>query len=223
MSASSGHFQTAMIVSGQAPLPVAIDPKARCPVMYEEAVKQLEAVETIDEGRYFDDQAEALAAWAKIYNDDRAADAARRLKLHAYRRCGILAQQSRPTERAPSGRITRGPRSLLVEKGFKGSQAQAAVAVARMPEKEFKKALQQPRPPSPAMLVQVGTRKNPAAAKVAVRFSGLLSTLRNIDMAQLVAAMDTEDLVRAERMNAETLKLVNQLQAHIDRKKERTK
>jgi hypothetical protein len=219
---TEGAFHHSMIASGQARLPVAVDPKARCPVVYEEAVKKLEAVETIDEGKYFEDQAEALAAWAKIYNDDRAADAARRLKLHAYRRCGILAQQQRPTERTATGRITRGPRSLLVESGFKGSQAQAAVAVARMPEREFRRVVEQPRPPSPAMLVQVGTRKNPAAAKVAVRFSGLLSVLRKSDLAEFVAAMDTADVLRATRMNTEAIQLITKFQAQIDRRKERS-
>lgn len=77
-------------------LPVVVREKvdaSRLPVQYDEAVKALAACTTIDESKHWADKAEALAAWAKVYKDDQVAIEARRLKLHAYRRMGELAQE----------------------------------------------------------------------------------------------------------------------------------
>jgi hypothetical protein len=216
------QYETAIVLGGHAPLPANVKPAAQAPVKYEEAIKALESVQTIDEARYFDDQAEALAAWAKIYTDDRAANTARRLKLHAYRRIGILAEQLRPkgsSDAAPRvhGQWKKGGRSVLIEAGFKPNQAVAALAVAKLPEPEFRKAVASERPPSPAIVLQVRVRKNPQSASLAIRFTGLLSFLRKADFPALVASMDEKDLAAAKARNREAMALIGKFQQAIQR------
>src|ERR1700722_7297053 len=82
------------------------------PVEYVEACKALAACVTIDEAKRWADKAEALAAWAKIYRSDEASVQAARLKLHAYRRMGKLAEEIRPLRHIGGQGYALGPPSL---------------------------------------------------------------------------------------------------------------
>lgn len=127
----------------------------RLPVEYEEAVRNLVACTNLDEAKYWNNKADALAAWAKIYDNDRAGIEARRLKLHAYRRMGELAREIRPGGGNPNpktGTQIKGPISLLVEKGLKLNQANCASAAARIPAEKFSKLVNSPQPPAPSAL-----------------------------------------------------------------------
>lgn len=125
--------------------------KPLVPVKYEEACKALVECQTIDDAKYWDNKADALAAWAKIYKNDEAGLEAKRLKLHAYRRMGLLAGELRPAvnPRGPRG-AGPGPRSLLMERGFSQGAAEACRALALKPQQEFDAIVSLPRPPSPA-------------------------------------------------------------------------
>lgn len=125
------------------------------PVEYSEAVRNLVACATIDEAKYWSDKADALAAWAQIYENDQAGLEARRLKLHAYRRMGELAREIRPGGGNPrrGGGAVKGPVSLLVEKGLKTHQANQASAAARMPAKKFDALVSSKQPPVPSSLL----------------------------------------------------------------------
>jgi hypothetical protein len=213
---NSGHFQQSMVASGQARLPVLVDANAFVPAQYDEAVRLLIVCQTLDEARTFDSLADALAAWAKMYSDDRAAHAARVLKLHAYRRVGVLAEKIRPAEHTRRG--ARGPHSLLVESGFKNHQACAAVKVGRMPQNDFDQVASQRRPPSPAMLAQITLQKNPAWARVAARFAGLVSVLRKGGLAEVVAGMDDADLRAAGQRCEDAIRLITRFQGHINQR-----
>jgi hypothetical protein len=216
---NTGHFEQSVIASGQARLPVPVDANAFVPAQYEQAIQALIFCQTIDEARAFDSAADALAAWAKIYCDDRAAHAARVLKLHAYRRVGVLAQQLRPTQGIHRG--AKGPNSLLVESGFKHHEAIAAVKVSRMPQNDFDRIAAQRRPPSPAMLAQVSLQKNPAWARIRGRFSGVISVLRKGGLADLVAGLDDSDLQAAERSCDEVTRLIERFRQHIKQRQHR--
>lgn len=206
-------FATSIVASGHASLPAHITPADRAPIQYEAAVQALQVCQTIDEARYFDNKAEALAAWAKIYGDDRAATEARRLKLHAYRRIGILAEQLRP-----QGAGRKGPPSLLREIGFTDHNAHSAIKVARMPVVAFEREVKAPRPRSPGQLVQDDLRRNPKAARLAARFGVLLSTLRKGHFDELVDSMDEADLKGCKARITELSLLVAQLKAQVDRR-----
>lgn len=119
------------------------------PVRYEEACRALAECSTIMDAKYFADKAEALAAWAKIYKSDQAEVEARRLKLHAYRKMGLLAQELRPGSRGRRGLIgtVGGPQALLKESGLKAHQGQNALRLARVSNEKFEAISSLPRPP----------------------------------------------------------------------------
>lgn len=119
------------------------------PLEYEAAVKALAACLTLDEAKYWNDKADALAAWAKIYHSDDVSRKARALKLHAYRRMGILAAELRPANRFEEGRHMPGPLSALVAAGLSDSQAKAARAVAKLPKRKFDREVAAERPRAP--------------------------------------------------------------------------
>jgi len=122
------------------------------PHEYEQAICALRACTSIDESRYWSDKAEAIAAWAKIYRSKDADILAKRLKLHAYRRMGELAQELRPGSKKPLTKASPGPASLLRENGLSASQATDAVFVGRLHEKKFIDAVKREIPPSPTNL-----------------------------------------------------------------------
>lgn len=127
-------------------LPVVIRdriPHVPMPVEYFDACKALQACLTIDEGKYWADKADALAAWAKIYKSDEAAIAARRLKLQAFRRMGELAGELAPQRATgkpnPKGGFTGsspGPQALLRGHGLSKSQARDARRLAQLSKSE---------------------------------------------------------------------------------------
>jgi hypothetical protein len=124
------------------------------PVEYEEAIKALEACCTLDEAKYWGDKADALAAWAKIYHSDTAQRRARQLKLHAYRRMAVLAEELRPRKWRPGADNKRngssqGAKSLLIEHGLRDHDAVNATFLARMPKREFAELTNRPSPPTP--------------------------------------------------------------------------
>lgn len=122
------------------------------PVEYETAVKALAACVTLDEAKYWDNKADALAAWAKIYHDKKVEREAAALKLWAYRRMGELAGELRPQKNygGSGGGLTPGPLSLLKENGLTKSNAMAARRLARVSREHVEALSKLPRPPAPA-------------------------------------------------------------------------
>lgn len=124
--------------------------KPHVPVEYEEACRQLEACRTLDEAKYWDNKADALAAWAKIYHDNKADREARALKLWAYRRMGELAQDLQPRHMlGPCKGSAPGPVALLESHGLSRSKATAARRLAILTTDEVAAIAATPRPPSP--------------------------------------------------------------------------
>jgi hypothetical protein len=140
--------------------------KPLVPIQYESAVKALVECTNLDDAKIWSDKADALAAWAKIYRDDEVGIEARKLKLHAYRRMGVLAHELYPGARkekdgrhvygAPhKGQIGhhKGPIAALQSAGLKMHQANVASAIAKIPDQKFKEISERPRPPSPSALM----------------------------------------------------------------------
>lgn len=135
--------QAKQITGGRTPL---------VPVEYEAAVKALQACTTLDEARYWDNKADALAAWAKIYHNDQVTREAKILKLHAYRRMGLLAAELQPSKALGYGRgHAPGPLKLLRQYGFSHTKAAAMRALARAPEATYEKIVKNPRSPAKAV------------------------------------------------------------------------
>lgn len=119
--------------------------KPLVPVEYEEACLALEACLTIEDAKYWSDKADALAAWAKIYRDDKAGRDAKALKLRAYRSMGQLAKELRPQKAWNKP----GPKSILREQGLNSSSAGASLRLSKLNEKQIEKLTSLPRPPAP--------------------------------------------------------------------------
>jgi len=124
------------------------------PVLYTEAVAALAECRNLDEAATFDDAAEALAAWSKIYNDDEAGRQARQLRLHAHRRMGQLAREIAPLKGRKGGGRQPGPVAKLREHGLSRHGAVAANHLAKMPEKGFLTLVDQDFPPAPTSVTR---------------------------------------------------------------------
>lgn len=122
------------------------------PIEYQEAIKALASCTTFQEAKYWDDKADALAAWAKIYHSNEYVIKAKQLKLHAYRRMGQIANELRPhtgfkTGNSGAGRLP-GAVALLQDNGLTKTSANAARRIALLPEKKFNKILEDPKAPA---------------------------------------------------------------------------
>lgn len=141
-----------LIRSASAALPESA--RTPMPVEYETAIKALDACTSLDETKAWNNAADALAAWAKIYNSDEAELKAKRLRLHAYRRMGQLARELRPPGRMKGGGHRGclgklpGPNSLLQEHGLTKTEAGAANFIAQLPEEQFQRVLERPLRPT---------------------------------------------------------------------------
>ena len=148
-------------------------PNAIVPVVFAEAMRALVACRSIDESKHWADKADALAAWAKIYKNDEAAREAKRLKLHAYRRMGKLAEELKPTERRfrHPGRGGAGSVSLLRQSGLSGIQAIAARRVASLQSEDFQREVRRKSPRAPATVgkLAIGKLSAESAAKAATQ------------------------------------------------------
>jgi hypothetical protein len=121
------------------------------PVVYEEACRALVACVTIDEAAYWDNKADALAAWAKIYKSDEAAVAAKRLKLHAYRRIGALAREINSSVPSPNDRRSGTPK-ILRENGFSKGQIDQIRVVGSLSDSAFQEIINRTSVPAPTQI-----------------------------------------------------------------------
>lgn len=139
------YEQAKKITKGRTPL---------VPLEYEEAVKSLAACVGLDDAKTWSDKADALAAWAKIYHDDKITRQAKELKLHAYRRMGELAREIQPRKSTFRKGTTPGPQALLEESGLTKSQAGAAIGLAKLTDGRFNELLASPKVPAPTIAVR---------------------------------------------------------------------
>jgi hypothetical protein len=179
------------------------------PVEYEAAVKALQACLTLDEAKYWNDKADALAAWAKIYQSKEAEQKARQLKLHAFRRMGILAGELRPGKGARTdGRsgMAPGPHSLLKEKGLTGCDASAARKLATLTPNEFKSFVNQRNPPSPSLVQRHVADKSQSYKDLFLinsSISSFRSYCKNTDAKKLAEGFRPEELEKVRECLAE--------------------
>lgn len=143
MNAVISVSQARQITRGRTPL---------VPIEYETAVKSLSACLVIDDAKVWADKSDALAAWAKIYQNPEVMRKAKALKLHAYRRMGQLAQELRPPK-PRGGRTGREPGAVLLlqEHGMSKMNANAASRLALLTEKKFERLLENPKAPTTIM------------------------------------------------------------------------
>lgn len=140
--------QAKQITGGRTPL---------VPVQYEQAVKALAECISLDDAKTWADKSDALAAWAKIYRDDKVLRQAKILKLEAFRRMWILAEELYPRRNLKTGGTTPGARHALIKSGLNRVQADSARAIAKLSDAEFKKVISADRPPAPSIFRDCGS------------------------------------------------------------------
>lgn len=190
--------QARQITGGRAPL---------VPVQYEQAVQALAECSTLDDAKVWSDKADALAAWAKIYRDDTVDRQARALKLHAYRRMGLLAAELRPPSKPNQGRpgMAPGPMSALRDAGLNATAAREARHIAKLPPRVFTAAVERPKVPSPSRLYVVtrAERSKRSDAWIAMNAGGLASArsfCNNNDARQLARGLNSDEAAKAREM-----------------------
>lgn len=207
-----------------AQLPDTIRASSRPIVVYEEAVRAVQACSTILEAQHWNNKSEALAAWAKIYSDDRVMSEARALKLHAYRQIGRLADQMRqcvPIEDRKKGveggfkGRTQGSQGLLIDHGLNIAKARQAVAIGRLEDRKFDQLVSRKTPPSPSYVYTTEVGPNPAWSRFRGRLSIFVSAARHTDTKMLVASMDDKQTEGAKKIIKEAMDYLGELQEQL--------
>lgn len=163
------------------------EPTPIIPVQYDTAVRALAECVSLDEAKLWSDKADALAAWSKIYSHDEAGIAAKRLKLHAYRRIGLLAAELRPQRHNDSGRKLPGPKSLLREHGFPPVTQHKIGVIAKLPQAKFDALITGENVPTPTALMN-SECKNPGWNEVGRLLGSARCSMRRHLPADLVNA-----------------------------------
>jgi hypothetical protein len=201
--------QAKAVLGGRTPL---------MPIEYETAVKALAECITLDEAKYWDNKADALAAWAKIYHSPDAERKAKQLKLHAYRRMGQLAQELRPSK-SNGGRngTAPGPVSLLVESGLSRQNAVAARRLAILPKDALSRELERPRPRSPTTFSHQSATTGSPADWVAVRTSlaSARSCVRRHNPRELAAQLDGKVAATARQVALALIEWLDEFEQHL--------
>ena len=134
---------------------------ASLPATYQSAKTALTDCAEIDECKNWSDKAMALAAYARMADDDELQNMCRRIQSRAVRRCGeLLKQHSAPGRRTdiqPSEvDHGRSQHEAARAAGMSEHQELTAVRVANIPEDEFEEAVESDNPPTVTALAQQG-------------------------------------------------------------------
>lgn len=188
------------------------------PVEYEQAVTALDACIKLDDAKYWSNAADALAAWAKMYRDDKVGRQAKMLKLHAYRKMGLLAEQLNPQTRKQGEGVGKGsvegsgPRSLLIGHGLTIAETSAARSLARLPEKRFNEILKDPCSPT-TVRSRLFYAKQWHYTQAALM--GLRSRCRHDTPAQLAAEMTAEERRNARELVTEIIEWLDDFEGRL--------
>jgi hypothetical protein len=208
--------QARQITGGRMPL---------LPVEYEEAVKAIAACVDLDETKYWSDKADALAAWAKIYRDDAASIAAKRLKIRAYHRMGVLAKELRPGGYVKGKNGLRpGAQSLLIEKGLSKSRASQALCISTARPDELANVVEKARGISTVARTFRGRVKVDMASTDAwawlTRLPGaalfqVRSAMRSREARAVAAAVAPREIVAARKVAVEIMEWLDQFEQYL--------
>lgn len=193
-------------IEGVAPVPDVSKLRQQIvPVVYEEACRAITACKSIDEAKYWSDKADALSAWARIYNEDKVSIEAKRLKLHAYRRMAELADQIMPQWRAERGFRYATVPIILADYGIGRSQARVIAKIGEMPAAVVKRAIDKRKPPTPSTLALVDNTPSPQWTKIKRTMSSLNSLTDGIEQQTVALTLTPEERVHAYRLADEVV------------------
>lgn len=157
------------------------------PVQYEHACKAIAICTKINEAFQWSTKADALAAWAKVYHDDKIDREARLLKLHAFRRMGQLARE---LDRAH-------PVPVLKEEGVRDTHAQQSVAIGDLKPKVFNEITRRDRVPSPGTVVSIELKDCPEYERLKRALSVCRAICKYNSAKTMIKKMRPQQIARA--------------------------
>jgi hypothetical protein len=144
-------------------LPVPVDTKnARLPVNYQAATHALAECARVDEAKEWVNKAEAIAAYARMADDDTLYKTAGRIKARAVDRCGQLLKQFKtgPEGGRPKGNGGGAPTVSQAQAaraaGLSKDQEVTAVRVSNVPRDVFEQMVESEDPPTVTKLAEIG-------------------------------------------------------------------
>lgn len=187
--------QARQITGGRKPL---------VPVVYEEAVRALGACLSLDDAKEWDNKADALAAWAKIYRDGEVQRQAKSLKLHAYRRMGELAavlrtQHHKKERTGQFAGSSGGARAVLRAHGLSAAGAIAAMALAKMPKARYDALLTRPLAPTTLISNLAAESHSQTWCRLSNGTSSYLAAIRKYPAREAVSQMVDDEVVTLTR------------------------
>jgi hypothetical protein len=137
---------------------------AKLPQSYESAKTALATCASLDECMTWADKAEALAAYARMADDDALRKTCDRIQARAIRRMGELLKQIEPAKPGPKPELSVGTHTELgrqaagEQAGMSKHQQVQAIRVANVPTAEFEQQVESSAPPTVTNLAKQGTR-----------------------------------------------------------------
>lgn len=190
--------------------------RPQMPIVYDEACKAIAACSAIDEAKYWSDKADALAAWARIYNEDKVTIEAKRLKIHAYRRMAEIADHIMPTWRAERGFRYATVPIILNDYGIGRSQARVIAKIGEMPAAKVQRAIERRKPPTPSTLALVDNTAQPQWTRIKRTMSSLVSMTAGIKAPAFARKIPEEEQDRAYELAQDVVGWVYTLSEELE-------
>jgi len=152
-------------------LAVAHAARIKLPESYEAAKKAIAHCAELDECARWVDKAAAMAACARIAEDETMLKDAMRIQAHAVRHIGELIKlvpaAPGPQKRTKAGTVPSSPRRQATSAaGISERQAKTAVRVANVPQETFDEQVEAANPPTVTALAKQGTQPRPQPSNV---------------------------------------------------------
>jgi hypothetical protein len=153
---------------------------ARLPDTYEQAKIALASCERIDECNTWANEAEALASYAKMADDDSLRIMADRIQARAVNRMGELLKEhdGRGDHRKSGGTPTSSRREVAEQAGISKDQQVQAVRVANVPRDQFEAAVEGDNPPTVTALAEMGKKVRTVLPEDFKRATHLIGTVK---------------------------------------------
>lgn len=183
---------------------------AKLPETYESAKTALANCASIDECMTWADKAEALAAYARMADDQTLRKTCDRIQARAIRRMGELLKQIEPATgknnqyaqmKEKGAQPLQSRQKVAAEAGLSQHQAKQAVRVANVPPSVFDAQVESDHPPTVTNLAQQGTAARATVAQTPNRPEGFAAATNLIGtverFAQFCASQDPEIIAAA--------------------------
>lgn len=137
---------------------------ASLPQTYQAAQAALAQCSQVDECKDWADKAAALASYARQSEDQELERMAQRIRARAIRRAGELLKQIEPGKTGPKPELGVGDHTQLTredaarEAGMSKHQQMQATRIANLPESDFHKQIESPKPPTLSQLASQGVK-----------------------------------------------------------------